>query len=324
MKSILTLTMVFLMLSLTSCHRRPLDEGCNVMCKIPIGTIWSKSEILPQNVTALFFNKSDGALVLEHRFENINSEIQTYAEISYGEYSVLIFNEMRGQVSGALTEGTDNLNSIRFMGLPDPYVKMQKDQSGFIRQPEPIALALIHNVKIDPALESKQLIGIVPEQIISNMQLEVKVKGLNNALMPALADFYNLSSGYQVSRLNNLDLPASMQFTMEKGSDNNIYASFPLFGTLLDRISIIGYDSKPLLLTIRFMLKDKNRTVVQRSLDVTRLLKFTSMKNGSVKLCLNIDLMDPLPDVEPEKSGNSGFGSQIVDWDYVDVPIQLR
>ena len=64
-----TVLMLAVALLFSSC-RRPIEEVVGLRAVIPMGTLWEKAGIAPQNVTALFYSKNDGKLVLEHRFEN--------------------------------------------------------------------------------------------------------------------------------------------------------------------------------------------------------------------------------------------------------------
>ena len=73
------------LLLLFSCHRRPLEELYEDTALIPIGTVWTKADIEPQNVTALFYSQDDGRLVLEHRFEklqNVFRHTQVYLPVN--------------------------------------------------------------------------------------------------------------------------------------------------------------------------------------------------------------------------------------------------
>lgn len=85
---------------LASCHRRPLEDGYVAKARIPIGAVWTVAGIMPQNVTALFYNQQNGKLALEHRFENNDDRIQTYAEVPAGIYTVVILMRSEGRSEG--------------------------------------------------------------------------------------------------------------------------------------------------------------------------------------------------------------------------------
>ena len=58
--SIICIILISLLLS--SCHRQLLEEWYYNKVSIPIQIDWNKSNIDPQNVSMLFFNKHDGTL----------------------------------------------------------------------------------------------------------------------------------------------------------------------------------------------------------------------------------------------------------------------
>ncbi|MGL4852518.1 MAG: hypothetical protein ACRC3Z_07745, partial [Phocaeicola sp.] len=76
-------------------------------------------------------------------------------------------------------------------------------------------------------------------------------------------------------------------------------------------------------LDLLFMLVDEEKTVVNYTVDVTPLLKFTQNSNGSVQIAITVELPEALPDVVPEGTDNSGFGSDLEDWDAIDIPLEL-
>ena len=105
-----TVLILAVALLFSSC-RRPIEEVVDLRAVIPMGTLWEKAGIVPQNVTALFYSKNDGKLVLEHRFENSANRIQTYAYVPEGGYTVVVFNEIRGQLYGVGIRGYENLST---------------------------------------------------------------------------------------------------------------------------------------------------------------------------------------------------------------------
>lgn len=329
MKSKYSLLIALGVMLFASCHRRPLDEGCVTDTKIPIGTVWEKSEVDAQNVTAYFYDASSGKLVREHRFENSPREIQSYVPLPFGDYTVVVHNEIREQIKNVSVRGFENLSTLELYSQIDPEVKQTRDEGDtYVRQPDPIAAATIRNVSVKPNVENKQLIGIETEQKNSYMYITVHVKGINNARMPALVDLRNIASGYFINDDKPSDIHSTIQFTMnnrtyDEGSETagTISTVLALHGTLSDRMSVDGHKEKPLILDMLFMLVDKDKTVVRRSVDITKLLSFTKIKNGSVHLTVQLDLEESLPDVQPD--GGSGMGSDIIDWEGEQVDIIL-
>lgn len=120
------------LLLLFSCNRRPLEEICEDTALIPIGTVWTQADIKPQNVTALFYSQDDGRLVLEHRFENTPNRIQTYASVPAGKYTVVIFNELRGQIVGVGIRGYENFSTLEAYAIPNPNVRNRSDGNSYV------------------------------------------------------------------------------------------------------------------------------------------------------------------------------------------------
>lgn len=328
-RNVLLLT-AFVALSLGSCQRRPLDEACETTSKIPIGTLWEKSEVKAQNVTAYFYDQESGKLVSEYRFENIPQTIQSYVSVPFGKYTVVVHNEIREQIKNVSVRGFDNLSTLEFFTQDDATAKTRAEGDTYIKQPDPVAAAIVRNVSIEPAKDNNQLIGIETEQKNSYMYITVHIKGLNNARMPALVDLRNIASSYFVNTDQPSKVPSTVQFTMnnrtyDEGSqtDGTISSTVALHGTLGDRLSVSGHKEKPIYLDMLFMLIDADKTVIRRTVDITSIISFTKMNNGSVHLLLNLNLEDSLPEVIPEGSEDSGFGSDLEDWDWVDVPLEL-
>ncbi|MGL4518240.1 MAG: DUF5119 domain-containing protein [Phocaeicola sp.] len=313
-----------------SCHRRPLDGPCTGSVSIPIGTVWEKSEITPQNVTAYFYNQADGSLALEHRFENISAQIQSYVTLPAGSYDVAFHNEIREQITNVSVRGYDDLSTLEFFAQENLVPAARLEGDTYLTQPGATATAIVRNLEVVYQKENQTLIGVVPEQKNSYFDITVYVKGLNNARMPALVNLRNVSSSYWGSQDHPSTTPATIQFTMnnrtyedENNRNGTISATVSSFGTLADRLSIAGHSEKFIYLDIFFMLVDEAQTVVNQTIDITQLLQFSQNNNGSVKIVVTLELNEPLPEVTPEGSDNSGFGSDVEDWSSVDVPLDL-
>ena len=131
---------------LASCQRRPLEDGQIGKARIPIGAVWTVAGISPQNVTALFYNQQDGKLVVEHRFENNDNRIQTYADVPVGTYTVVLFNEIRGQIRGVGIRGYENLATLEAFALPNatpnatpslkPGLQSRANDPGYVYEPD--------------------------------------------------------------------------------------------------------------------------------------------------------------------------------------------
>ena len=98
-----------------------------------------------------------------------------------------------------------------------------------------------------------------------------------------------------------------------------------IFGVLGGRTSTIDQKaSTPILLDLRFQLVDADKTVIANQFDITNLITFEELSDGTILIQLAIDDPEPLPDVEPEKPETpSGFDTTVEDWEIVEVPIEI-
>lgn len=328
---LLVLTGLLLTALTVSCHRQPLEDEYYEHVKVPVGIDWSKADITPQNVTVLFYNESDGKLALEHRFENNGNEIQSYADVPYGKYTVVVFNELRDQIEYVGVRGHETLKTLEFYAKTDTEVKKVKSPNSkatdaYIKEPDIVATSVVRGFEVKA--ENRMLVGLVPERKVGYMDITLHIKGLNNARMPALVDLRNIAGSYFVDTDRNSTAPVACQFMMdnrtydsESTTDGTISAKVKVFGVLGDRTTTSDQPtSQPIELDILLMLVDADKTIVNHVVNITDMLTFTGEVNGSISLETELPIPSPLPDVEPE-GGDSGFGSNLIDWGVIDVPL---
>lgn len=336
------------MLVLYSCTRRPLDDECIQYAKIPIGSVWTKADIAPQNVTVLFYNRGDGKLAFEHRFENSDKVIQSYVNVPIGRYKVVLFNEIRGQIDGVGIKGYESLTTLEAYLLPDPNPRTWIAGNAYVRQPEVLASVIVDDFEVtqemaaytnsfgpaNPVLEASvnSLVGLLPERKVHEFNITVHVRGLNNARMPALVDLRDVAESYNFYTDRNTLVPATEQFTMngrtyDPGSAKNgtISATVYTLGLLDEPPSETAPQrDHPVLLDFLFVLVDAERTLVNQVVDVTDLIKFLPEGHGATTLELYLELPEKLPDVEPEGGDGSGFDTELIDWNEIDVPLNVN
>lgn len=352
MRTAVKILSLFIVVASLSCHRQPLEQGCYEDAKIPIAVDWNKSQITPQNVSALFYDENNGGqLVVEHTFEHNAKQIQSYADVPSGRYTVVIFNELRNQIERVNVRGHDRLSTLEFYAVDNPNILARSITNGYVSQPAELGTVIIRGFEVtddmirytrntsanatetpDVVEATNALVGVVPDNRISQLTITVHVKGLHNSRMPALVELRNVSGSYFADTdLNSTD-PTAHQFTMNNrtydenssrdGTISTKTAPIMLFGTLGHRNRISDHTADtPILLDMLFMLVDAEKTVINRVVDVTNLITFSPHPNGSTSLNLTVDLTDALPDVKPEGSTDSGFNSDIDEWDGVDITL---
>lgn len=327
------------LLLLFSCNRRPLEEICEDTALIPIGTVWTQADIKPQNVTALFYSQDDGRLVLEHRFENTPNRIQTYASVPAGKYTVVIFNELRGQIVGVGIRGYENFSTLEAYAILNPNVRNRSDGNSYVYEPDILASVIVSNFDVTNEMINQTmkgaieaLVGLVPLRKVHQFNIIAHVKGLNNARMPALVDLLGIAESYSLKGNKNTWTVAAQQFTMNNrtydgGSrkDGVISETIYTLGFLGEQPSETSlHNDSPVQLDFLFMLVDTEKTLVRQLVDVTSLIRFQAEACGATTFNLYVELPDPLPDVVPEGSGNSGFETEIIDWDLIEVPLNAK
>ncbi len=339
------------LLILSSCHRRPLEDTCENSALIPIGTLWSRAAINPQNITALFYNQYNGELVLEHRFENNPNRIQTYVNVPVGKYTIVIFNELRGQVKGVGIRGYENLSTLQAYATPDPTAKSRSNDNSYIYEPDIFASVTVSDFDVTNEMinysryysngevvnrsmqESiETLVGLVPLRKVHKFNIVVHVKGLNNARMPALIDLLGIAESFNIKEDKNSKIAATQQFTMnnraydsESKKDGTISATIYTWGFLGEKPNETNVQrDSPVQMDFLFMLVDAEKTLIRQQVNVTSLVLFQPETNGASTLNLYLELSDSLPDVVPEGGESSGFETEVIDWDIIEVPLNAK
>lgn len=332
MKIIYSILISCALLLLGSCERRPLEDMCPGEGLVPIGTVWTVADITPQNVTALFYDQNDGHLVMEHRFENSPNRIQTYADVPAGRYTVVVFNELRGQIRGVGIRGYENLSTLEAYDLPNPDFKNRSNDNDYVYDPDILASVMVRDFIVRDNEYNEALVGLEPLRKVHQFNIVAHVKGLNNARMPALVDLPGVAESYSFSEDRNTSIIATQQFTMngrayDTGSSKDGIIAITIYTLgLLNEVpseTNVQIDS-PVKLDFLFMLVDAEKTLVRQVVDVTDLIWFKTETYGATTLNVYVELPDALPDVVPEGGEDSGFGSEVIDWDIIDVPLNAN
>lgn len=332
MKIIYSILIGCALLLFGSCERRPLEDVCPGDGLIPIGTVWTVADITPQNVTALFYDQHDGHLVMEHRFENSPNRIQTYADVPAGRYTVVVFNELRGQIRGVGIRGYENLSTLEAYDLPNPDFKNRSNDNDYVYEPDVLASVTVRDFIVRDNEYNEALVGLEPLRKVHRFNIVAHVKGLNNARMPALVDLIGVAESYSFSEDRNTGTVATQQFTMnnrvyddQSKIDGTISTTVYTFGLLNEVPSETNVQiDSPVKLDFLFMLVDAEKTLVRQVVDVTDLIEFQPETHGATTLNVYVELPDRLPDVVPEGGEDSGFGSEVIDWDIIDVPLNAN
>lgn len=321
------------------CDRRPLEEEGTDRIAIPIKVYWDLAGIAPKNATVMFY-ASDGSLYKELRFSSSPTYAEGEVELEAGDYTVVAFNELRDQIDYVRMRGWERLDTFEAYAVvnPDPvyqFVSQAGNQEVQVYEPGILA-ACLATIRVTPQMLADKaaatkaglsaLTNLHPTRKTAQANMKVHVRGLNNARMPAIAQLRNMASSYYFATDRNSLLPVTAQFTMnnrkyDSGSntDGTISASISTFGVLGEWHHTTDTPDAKFYLDIAFMLVDARQTIVETTTDITKLIEIIVDENVAVTINVEIDA-PPLPVVKPV-GGDSGFSTDLVDWNKVIIPL---
>lgn len=326
------LTLLAMVFVLLSCERRPLEDELIITAKIPVKAYWDLAKIAPQNATVIIY-KEDGSIYLEKGFSSNDTYAETEVALEIGSYTVFVFNELRDQIDYIRMRGHEKLATFEAYVTPVAKVYDTRNYANgdkMVNQPGALALAqatiTVTKEMIDRT-SSDLLTDLHPELKIATVNITAHIKGLNNARMPALAELRNMAESYSFATDQNSLVPVTTQFLMEKRAyypdsftDGTISVTLTSMGVFGDRTTVEDTPDNNVYLDILFQLVDAERTMITLSRDVTHDLDIIVEENKAITINLDID-MGILPNVKPEGSEDSGFDSEVSDWEGIEVPI---
>ncbi|MFI3266653.1 MAG: DUF5119 domain-containing protein [Rikenellaceae bacterium] len=339
--------------TLASCERKPLYDDCSCYStlSIPIDVDWETSGVTPEkNVTVLVYNSNDGSLYYEYTYEHNDNDIQSYISLGSGSYTAVVFNEKRDQVDYVSCVGYENLSTLKFeSNAAEEVLRSRSTTRNYVQQPGDLAVAVVEGIVItdDMIVEGyneegtkstssatkatvESLTGVTPLKKNTTINIVAHVDNLFYANSPALADLVNLADGYYAYGDSNSSTTSTLQFKMgdfvfddpDSYFNGSLSGTVTAFGTLESRTSTSGHDSNPVMLDILFQQIDAAGTETPLVMDVTNYITFTNNSDGSVTIDIEVTFEEALPEVQPDgSSGSSGLGSNVAEWEKVDVPL---
>lgn len=314
---------------------------------VPVTIDWEEAGMIPQNVT-MFIYDNEGRLWKEHVFENQGKTVKTTLSLPTGQYSVVVINELRDQIDYLHIRGHEHLSTLeayitKAATLYD--TKGRTDGDLIVNQPGELA-TLVTTIHISPEMlmefnsgaitttslqeEYHQLNNLRPLLRTVKAEVRLEVKGLHNALMPALAELRNLAGGYLIGQDQNSMTPVTTQFTLNNrqyalgsATDGEISTKITCLGFLGNRTAIADSDPPGIYFNVWFQLVDEAHTRVSFEWNITDQIVINTHEK-MLSLLLELSAPEPLPDVQPEGSDKSGFNSELVEWETEDVQIELQ
>lgn len=331
---------IFCSTLIVACDRRPLEEELPIVAKIPVKIYWDLAEIAPKNATILFYS-ADGSLYKEWQTASQPTYAEGEVELAPGSYTAVVFNELMNQIDYVRMSGSERLETFEAYitaNLSPAYKFSFRDENGVqVNQPGILA-ACIATINVTPDMVTRSqaevrasafdaLIDLHPDRKTAQANMLVHVRGLNNARMPAVAELRHMASSYFFATDRNSLVPVTAQFRMnnrtyDPGSktDGTISAIITTFGVLGEWHHIGDTPDAAFYLDIAFMLTDAQQTIVEASTNITDLMEI--IVDEKIMVTINIELnAPPLPEIKPVGGSDSGFSTELVDWDKIIVPL---
>lgn len=330
-----------------SCERRPLLDQMPDSIPVPVRIYWDLAGFEPQNVTALIYN-SDGTLFSEQVFENRGASVTMNINLTEGDYTIVVFNEKRNQMDFVHIRGHEHLTTLEAYVTKANKIYESGIKSGkqtYVNEPGNFATASqsisISREMIEAYYNNKMMARALDEEYNSladmhplskrvPMHVKLNVKGLHNARMPALVEVENMAGGYMFATDRNTMERVTTQFLINNRRYDDATQTYGAVSETVYTLGVMGNrlsvdDSKPegILMHVSFQLVDKERTTINHTIDITDKLKFSGNgENMTLSLWLEMNI-PKLPDVKPEGGNGSGMNSDVVDWEHIDVPIEI-
>lgn len=349
---------VLLFFSIISCDRRPLEDlpDSYQYAEIQLKVDWSKLEDQPPaEATALIYKyeeNTEGKLVGNSIFRTviISESNDCIIRLPEGVYSFIVYNDKPDEAATYTLHDYQTFENakISLNRADKPSYDHPDAQVEFASCPELLAIDLKQKyiVTADMVKETRSfrstkkskpvdIIEFVPLQITRNVKVELEIEGLHNLSfadaisMGCYRDFHLSEELASEKTVNKFFQFSDKFFHPNDLYDGVIIGSFTTFGggdikgnnIILSKIK--SDKSSKVKLTIFFVLKDKQKTLIVHEFDITDPFNQEGRKKHHIHL--KLDQVIKLPDVEIEGGSDSGFNPDVDEWgdgEEVDVPVK--
>ena len=323
-----TLLYIWVILLLASCNHKELCYHHPHTAKVRVDVDWSRFvEEEPTGMTVMVY-PADGSqpyTTLTHTLH------QAYFHLPEGVYHSLVFNQSVSEFGSLEFRRMDSYADAEVVSATQDsrWYEGRADGSRVVVQPEWIAThhaegGIVTRVMVEGArVEGKYRTGdaseyvlssLMPQNIIYTVHVRVYIDGIYN-LRSARAALQGMAEGYRfasarASSVGATYLMEEWKLTVDNADPTKGYIDTELYcfglpdghrGTAAENLfelSVLLVDNKTVL-DFPFPVGDK----FHRSEDGTDL-----------RLYLELELTDPLPDVKPEGGSGSGFDATVEDW----------
>ncbi|MFI3278425.1 MAG: DUF5119 domain-containing protein [Rikenellaceae bacterium] len=332
---------IYMSLAFSSCHRRPLTYAYSTTVEVVINADWSNLSETPTGMSVYCYPESGEAPTVT--IANINStESSISVNLSAGNYTVLVFNQIPSDFGTILFSGMDSYETaeINAVSTTSSWAE-SKESSSLIRDPEELAAATYLDLEVPEEVvnEFNQLrsseedlspealiyktIDVTPKVVIKNTRVRVRITGIYN-YRSARATLYGMASGYNFSEQAS---HSTMSTHVMESWSSTVYEEDYREGEIVTVFSCFGlpaqstatrstdYSNWPGQMDIDILLVD-NSTIVSESVSLCD--KITTSSDGDSKS--EDSDVDVNLDVSVDINIDSGYG---LDDDDDDTPIVL-
>lgn len=314
--------LLFLCLYLSSCERRDLTYYNE--SEITVTADWGRADMEEEKdygATLVIYPQDGG----KPRVVLMGERDRTTVRLSEGRYDMVLFNRSFDDFSAIEFRGEESLETL------EACAKKVETRSGtrvITTAPDKLASAVIRGFEVTadmlgnyvPATsrtaanaptcpEGACRIQLVPVPLTYNVQVELRIKGINNLRRAACT-----LNGVPLSVFLSDGRPGSEQGSQEFVIGNPVLDEGSLTeGTASGSLNLFGLDEEQLnSITMNALLVDGKTTVKEQITDLN-VSKDADDKNV-ITLYLEATTEKPLPDVKPEGGSDSGFGADVDEW----------
>ncbi len=311
-----------------SCQHKELCYHHPHTARVRIDVDWSEFEKdEPSGMTVMVYPLRGGVAITHLT----NTTTHAYVDLLAGSYHSIVFNQSESEYGSVLFKGMDRYETAEVYTATSKsgWYKSKSGEEKVATDPEWIGTDTYENSVVTEemvsvtgehlimegntrAMPDYVIANHIPQNIIYTLTVKVHVKGYHN-LRSARASMNGLAEGYMFAA--HKPTSAIVTQLMENWS-KQVDEVDPTKGTITGQITCFGLPdghratSEENLFNLSLLLVD-NKTVVTFPFNVGDLIV---CDKDRLELWLELDLDEPLPDVQPEGGSGSGFDATVDDW----------
>ena len=308
------LIFIFLICTLFGCERRPLVYEKEGDCAVVINVNWEQLPIKPMGMSVICYPRGGGIPTIVYT----NNVDKTNVTLKEGIYDIVVFNQIPSDFRRLKFTGLDLYSSIAIESVPVVTDAKWLDGIQLHENPEHFASETLEGFEVtcdmidiqSKATTPSYSLDFMPPKVTYLLKIKINIQNIQN-LRAARSLICNLSSNYLICDCSREHSDASHSLDdWELFVDDNDKTS----GYITSSIEVFGIsDNKSIVnnLRLNLQLRDKEATELVTEFIVNNELK---IDEANMVITLNLQLKDPLPDIEIE-GDDGGFDAEIGDWE---------